>query len=118
MVQVSSILPAGMTQQKSVDVEEGSELHVAYAEITSRNPGEIVSAAVSVGIPVDKSNIGVIMEQALFDKEKETVKKVESMVKEAMANRGYEIEQIVTCSCEATTKGNGYTTVFAGLAMW
>lgn len=118
LVRVSSILPARMTQQKAVDVEEGSELHVAYAEITSRNPGEIISAAVSVGIPVDKSNIGVIMEQALFDKEKETVKKVESMVKEAMANRGYEIEQIITCSCEATTKGNGYTTVFAGLAMW
>lgn len=49
--------------------------YVVYAEITSRNPGEIVSVAVSVGISADKSNLGVIMEQALFDKKKETVKR-------------------------------------------
>ena len=49
--------------------------YVVYAEITSRNPGEIVSVVVSVGISADKSNLGVIMEQALFDKKKETVKR-------------------------------------------
>lgn len=118
LIRVSSILPAGAVQQKSVDIEEGSQLHIAYAKISSCNFGEVISAAVSVGIPVNKSNIGVIMELALFDKEKATVEKVEAMVKEAMENRGYEIEQIVTCSCEAITTENGYTTVFAGIAMW
>lgn len=118
LVRVSSILPSRMVRQKSIDIEEGSPLHIAYAEISSCTPGEVMSVAVSVGIPVDKSNIGVIMEQALFDGEKETVKKVETMVKEAMINRGYEIEQIITYSCEAMSTGNGYTTIIAGLAMW
>lgn len=118
LIQVSSILPAGAVRQKSVDIEEGSQLHIAYAEISSCNFGEVISAAVSVGIPVNKSNIGVIMELALFDKEKVTVEKVEAMVREAMENRGYEIEQIVTCSCEAITTQDGYTTIFAGIAMW
>lgn len=118
LIRVSSILPAGAVRQKSVDIEEGSQLHIAYAKISSCNLGEVISAAVSVGIPVNKSNIGVIMELALYDKEKATVEKVEAMVKEAMENRRYEIEQIVTCSCEAITTENGYTTVFAGIAMW
>lgn len=118
LVRVSSILPVGMTQQRTVDIGEGSQLHIAYAEISSNKQGEIISAAVSVGIPVDKSNIGVIMELGLFDEEKETVRQVESMVEEAMRNRRYEIEKFVTCSCEMISKGNGYTTAFAGIAMW
>lgn len=118
LVRVSSILPVGMTRQKSVNIEEGSQLHIAYAEISSSNQGDVISAAVSVGIPVNKNNIGVIMELALFDEEKETIRRVESMVEEAMQNRGYEIEQFITCSCEVISTGCGYTTAFAGLAIW
>lgn len=118
LVRVSSILPVGVARQKSIDIKAGSQLHIAYAEISSNNSGDILSAAVSVGIPANKLNIGVIMELALYNEEKETVKRVEEMVKEAMVNRGYEIEQIITYSCEAIVERKGYTTAFSGIAMW
>jgi len=118
LVRVSSILPAGCERVESVNLNEGEVLHVAYAEITSNFPNEVVSAAVSVGIPKDRTKVGVIMEYSAKRSEKDTVRIVENMVKEAMGKRECSIEYIITSSCEAFSQENEYVTAFAGLAMW
>lgn len=118
LVRVSSILPAGLIEANHISLPEGSPLHIAYASITSNNPGTCISAAVSVGIPVDKSKVGVIMEHSAPIEESECILIVESMVKEAMYYRGCEIERIITTSCSSIASSTGYTSVFSGLAMW
>lgn len=118
LVRVSSILPAGLLEATRVSLPKGAPLHIAYASITSNTPGECISSAVAVGIPVDKSNIGVIMEHSAPIDESACRQIVESMVREAMHYRSYEIEKIVTTSCSAIASSDCYTSVFSGLAMW
>lgn len=118
LVRVSSILPAGLIETNHIPLPEGSPLHIAYASLTSNNPGTRISSAVSVGIPVDKSNVGVIMEHSAPIEESVCLQIVESMVKEAMYYRGYDIERIISTSCSSIVSNTGYSSVFSGLAMW
>ena len=118
LVRVSSILPAGLIEKNNISLQEGSPLHIAYASIISNNPGERISSAVAVGIPVDKSKIGVIMEHSAPISECACRQIVESMVNEAMYIRGYEIEKIITTSSTAIASGDCYTAAFSCLAMW
>ena len=118
LVRVSSILPVGLIETNRISLPEGAPLHIAYASITSNNPGDCISSAVSVGIPIDKSKIGVIMEHSAPISEATCRQMAELMVIEAMNCRGYEIERIITTSCSAIVHGSGYTSVFSGLAMW
>lgn len=118
LVKVSSILPANMELNTSVDIVEGSVLFTAYSSKTAIRRNEIISAAVAVGIPKDAEKVGVIMEfSGLCDKQ-EAEMKIISMVREAMSLRNYEIKEIICQAVEAKGSGDDYTTVFAALAMW
>ena len=118
LIRVSSILPVGLSRSSNITLIAGSPLHVAYAEISTNNPGKLIATAVSVGIPTDKEKIGVIMEYSAYISKGEAIEIVESMVEEAMNNRGYKIDQLVTSGCSVISSSNGYTTAFSGLAMW
>lgn len=118
LVKVSSILPANIQKQKSVDIAEGSVLYTAFAHKTTNKSGEIVSAAIAVGIPIDKTKIGVIMEFSGNCSMLDAEKQVHTMVKEAMENRGYEIEKILSSVKEVCCDGKCFVTAFAALAMW
>lgn len=118
LVKVSSILPARCKKVEEVDIPEGSVIFTAYANLSSNKKGEIISAAVGVGIPKDKEKIGVIMECSGFCTKQTTEKRLINMIKEAMASRGYEIEDIIYKSSEINVSTDGYVTVFAALSMW
>lgn len=118
LVRVSSILPAGCRKRSLINITEGAPLHVAYASITSNEINDRISSAIAVGIPEDTNKVGVIMEFSAHSSEMDVRRIVESMVKEAMDRRGYEIKEIVITSCEAVSTGREYVTAFSGLAMW
>jgi arginine decarboxylase len=118
LVKVSSILPARCREVEKVDIPEGSVIFTAYASLSSNKTGQLMSAAVGVGLPKDKEKIGVIMECSGFCTRQNTEEKLKSMIKEAMQTRGYEIEHIIFKSTEATVSTNEYVTVFASLSMW
>jgi len=60
LVKVSSILPADCTEMVDIDLSYGSILYTAYASLTHK-PNKLFSSAVAVGVPVLKSDIGVIL---------------------------------------------------------
>ena len=60
LLKVSSILPPGCEYEPGLVIPPGSLLPIAYGSITSSEPGELISAAVAVGIQAE--GFGVIME--------------------------------------------------------
>jgi len=118
IVKVSSILPIGAIRRNKVEIEEGSVLHTAFSAISSSKKGDVISAAIAVGIPYDNFKIGVIMEYSNNCNKAEAEQKVKEMVKESMDNRGYGIKEILHSSIEVLCDGNGYETAFAAIAMW
>ncbi len=118
LVKVSSILPAGVDRKPHVTIQEGSVLYTAYASISSSCPGDVVSAAIAVGLPLQKENIGVIMEYSGKCDEECARRSVCSMVEEAMRNRGYEIKEILCYATSTEGRADISSTAFAAIAMW
>ena len=119
LVRVSSILPPNMTQKDSIDLSEGSILHTAYTSISSNVMHKTISSAVSVGIPLDDSSIGVIMEYSGYNTKDKAISIVENMVHEAMELRGIFIKEILTvCTSAIIENEMEYISTFACLAMW
>lgn len=118
LVKVSSILPKYAERKDSITLDEGSILYTAYAFLTTNIKGEKVSAGIAVGIPKDKSKIGVIMEYSDYCSKEDCIQRVKSMVLEAMNTRSYEIEKILYEAQEVICNGDSYQTVLAALSMW
>jgi arginine decarboxylase len=118
IVKVSSILPKNAMKREKVEIEEGNVLYTAFSAISSNKKGDVISAAIAAGIPDDNSKTGVIMEYSRNCNKAEAEQKVKEMVREAMANRGYEIKEILLASKEVLCDGNGYVTAIAAIAMW
>lgn len=124
LVRLSSILPAEhvwvQPQDIASHIKEGSLLPTAYSTISSDVLGETIVSTIGVGLPVDKSHVGVIMEYSTKNvTEAEALKTLENMIREAFEVREWELENMVTTSIsakveEADTK---YTT-FACIAEW
>ena len=117
LLRVSSILPMGSVQQHTVDLEKGSLLPTAYASISSNTQGEKIATAIAVGISKQSDNIGVIMEYEMKGTKDEARNVAEAMVKEAMANRGIDIDEIVSSAIDGVVE-HGYLTLVSAIAMW
>lgn len=118
LVRISSILPADAKECDAITLEEGELLHTAYASISTNCLNKTVSAAIAVGIPVDNTKIGVIMEFSDNCTKEVAENKVSEMVVEAMKMRNYEIKEIKVLAVEAISEANSFVTAFAGLAIW
>ncbi len=116
LLKVSSIVPPGAKVHKELLVPKGALLPIAYGSITSKDDGEIISAAVSVALPKDEEHVGVIMEISGYMPEEKARSLVEQMAYEAMSSRGIEIAEIVIAS--TSMEVDGPTSVFAGVALW
>lgn len=116
LVRVSSVLPPGVKKAKTIDLQPGSILHIAYAKYVSKAPGEIISAAIGVGLPKDENNIGVIMEFSGPVSEEEARETVFRMIIEAMKNRDIPLDDVEILSVSCTTKS--IAAVFGGCAIW
>ena len=89
---------------------------VAYASLASDIPGEVISAAVAIGIPKDANRAGLIMEYSARAEESVVVERVKKMVEKGMEVRNRPIKEIMPIS--ATHKVVAIGAVFAGVVLW
>jgi len=95
---------------------QGALVPVAYASLYSDVPGEVISAAVAIGIPGDSNRAGLIMEYSARADENAVVEQVKKMVEKGMELRKREIKEIKAIS--ATYKVVTIGAVFAGVVLW
>ena len=118
LVKMSSILPPGCEEIKPppVPLPQGALVPVAYASLSSDVPGEVISAAVAIGIPKDANRAGLIMEYSARAEERVVVEQVTKMVEKGMELRNRPIKTIMPIS--ATYKVVAIGAVFAGVVLW
>ncbi|HWP98470.1 MAG TPA: arginine decarboxylase, pyruvoyl-dependent [Syntrophomonadaceae bacterium] len=114
LLRVSSILPPGCEYDPDLEIPPGSLLPIAYGSITSCNPGELISAAIGVGIK--KGSFGVIMEFSGRCSKLEAEEAIGRMVREAFQVRGLELDEIKIASTEHVVKKIGCA--FAAAPLW
>lgn len=86
LIKISSILPPKISYEEYLDIPPGSLVPTAYSSITSDRPGELIAAAIGIGINSD-DNYGVIMEfSGKISKEKAEAT-IRDMLYEAFENR-------------------------------
>lgn len=117
LLKVSSILPINCTQEKSISLVEGSPLLVAYGSITSNLLGSTISSAVSIAVPQNNNEIGIIMEFSGYCNKILAEQEVENMAERAMHYHNISIKKII-CSSIETIVEHDYHTVFSGVALW
>ena len=117
LVRVSSILPPNCSPCEQVSLPKGSILHTAFATFTKKGEG-LISSSISVGVPKDSHNVGVIMEHSLFGNKESCIKITESLAIQAMKYRNIDIKNILSIGCETHLCLDKFVTTFAGLAMW
>jgi arginine decarboxylase len=115
LLKVSSILPPGAVEHAVLHIPPGALLPIAYGTINSDLPGEIISAAIAVGVPRLES-YGVIMETTGCCPKKELEIKIKAMVEEAFRMRDLPLQEIRLHSVEHRVIHCG--SAFAGLVLW
>lgn len=118
LVRMSSILPPHCEEANPppVPMPQGALVPVAYAAINSDSPGDVISAAVAIGIPKDENLAGLIMEYSAKAEESIVVGQVTKMVEKGMEMRKREIKEIRSIS--ATCKVDSIGAAFAGVVLW
>ncbi len=118
LVKMSSILPPHCEEIKPapVSLPQGALVPVAYASLSSDAPGEVISAAVAIGIPKDENCAGLIMEYSARAEEGVVVERVKKMVEKGMELRNRAIREIRSIS--ASHKVASIGAVFAGVVLW
>ncbi|MEW6182245.1 MAG: arginine decarboxylase, pyruvoyl-dependent [Bacillota bacterium] len=114
IIRVSSILPPGTKYDPGLILPPGSLVPTAYGSITSETPGELIAAAVGVGI--SSESFGVIMEFSGKCDEKTARARVDEMIREAFARRGMEVKEIKTAAVQHTVERIGC--VLAAVPLW
>ena len=114
LLRVSSILPPGCEYEPGLVIPAGSLLPIAYGSVTSETPGELIAAAVAVGI--QKDNFGVIMEFSGRCDKPTAEQQVLKMVEEAFAMRGLELLETKMASVEHVVVNIGCA--FAAVPLW
>ena len=79
LLKVSSILPPGAAFVPEVIIPPGSLLPIAYGAISLDSPGELIAAAVAVGLS-DRDSYGVIMEYSGRTSKEDAEKIIRRMV--------------------------------------
>jgi arginine decarboxylase len=118
LVKMSSILPPGCQEMtpRPVSLPQGALVPIAYASLCSDAPGEVISAAVAIGIPEDGTRAGLIMEYSARAEESVVKAQVKKMVEKGMDLRNRAIKEIMAIS--ATCRVTGIGAVFAGVVLW
>ena len=114
LLRVSSILPPGCEYEPNLVVPPGSLLPIAYGSIVSDIPGEVISAAVAVGI--SKDSFGVIMEYSGKCTKEEAEDRVRVMVEEAFRIRDMNLEEVKVAVTEHKVEKIGCA--FAAVPLW
>ncbi len=118
LMRMSSILPPAAEQ---VDVSEitlpkGGLIPLAYATIDSTTPGQLISAAIAVGIPEDDREPGVIMEFEDHAPLTNVEEIVRQMVVDGFEYRNRKLKEIKSLGIEHKVERCG--SVFAAAVLW
>jgi len=116
LIKVSSIVPPNIEIVNKIDLKPGSLLPIAYGYLLSDEDGKIISSAVSIAIPKNKNNIGVIMEVSGYFDEEKARELAYNMAIEAMKLRNIDIDFIELRSASSIVEGP--TCVFSGVAIF
>ena len=118
LVKMSSILPPGCQEMapRPVSLPQGALVPMAYASLCSDAPGEVISAAVAIGIPQDETRAGLIMEYSARAEESIVKAQVKKMVEKGMELRNRAIKDVMAIS--ATYRVASIGAVFAGVVLW
>lgn len=116
LIKMSSIVPPGSKEVAPFEIPPGSFLPLAYASITSAEPGETISAAVAIAVPDDPKLNGVIMEHSNHASLNFVDKKVRAMAAEAMEMRG--IDKFTLKSKGVETEVKRFATAFSAVVLW
>jgi arginine decarboxylase len=114
LLKVSSILPPNTEFVEKLEIPPGSLTPTAYGSLTSDVPGEIISAAVAVGMSED--TFGVIMEFSGRCNKAEAELKVAKMVEEAFEARKLALKKVMVKAVEHKVEKIGCA--FAAVALW
>jgi arginine decarboxylase len=118
LVKVSSILSPNSERRDIVGAMQGVPLFTAYATISSHEE-QIIASAIGVGMPADKSSIGVIMEYSHVGSKESADSRVRKMVQQAMEDRKIEVREILSDSVSVEAHDDGLEYVaLAAIAMW
>ncbi len=98
LIRVSSILPPSAKLDENLVIPPGSLVPTAYGSIVSDVPGELISAAVAVGIAED--SFGVIMEFSGKCSKAEAEETITAMVREAFETRQKPLIEIKVAAVE------------------
>ncbi len=116
LVKMSSIIPPHCREIEPVPLPQGALVPVAYASITSSNPGEKISAGVAAAFPEDENHAALIMEHAAPGSKEEIEERVRQMAREGMLMRGKEIRELKSVAVEHVVEKVG--TAFAAVVLW
>jgi arginine decarboxylase len=116
LVKMSSILPPGCRRVKAALLPYGTLVPVAYAQITSDMPGEIIAAGVAVGVPADEKLPGLIMEYSARGHREDVEAIVRSMVETGFAMRSRELADIHSTAVQHKVEQIG--SAFACVVLW
>jgi len=116
LVKVSSILPPCCKETSIYDFPVGIILPIVYNSLSSDVQGELISSAISVGIPHEVNKPGVIIKHSDYASLEKVKEIVESMTHQALSNRNCKIKKI-------KIKGKSHVvekvaTTFAGIVLW
>jgi len=116
LIRMSSIVPPGAKQRKSITLPKGGLIPVAYAHIDSEKSGEVISAAIAVALPEDPDLAGVIMEYEAKAPLTEVEEIVRQMAQDAFEYRNRKLGALFSTGVEHTVEACG--AVFAGAVLW
>jgi len=93
LVRVSSILPPDAQFTPDLWIPPGTPTFTAYGYLTSTTPGEMIAAAIGVGISPD--TYGVIMEYEGYCTKEEAEEQVRAMVEEGFRLRSLPLKEVL-----------------------
>ncbi|MCX6640633.1 MAG: arginine decarboxylase, pyruvoyl-dependent [bacterium] len=115
LLKVSSIVPPACRRIDPIALPKGALIPIAYASISSDKPGEVIAAAIAVGIPEEIDQVGVIMEHSAVGHQAEVEKIATDMARTALEMRGLSIKSIESRAVEIKVKD--VAAAFAGVAL-
>jgi arginine decarboxylase len=116
LIRVSSILPPGATEITPQILPLGSLVPIAYTYESSDVAGEVIAAAVAVGVPKGEGDPGAIMEYHMKGTAEECEEMARNFARYALENRGYTVQRIQSAGVAARV--SKLATAFAGVVLW
>ncbi len=116
LVRMSSIIPPNCELVDEIILPKGALIPIAYAAISSENPGETISAAIGVGLPENPGEPGLIMEFEDIRPLSYVEEVVRQMVVDGYKFRNRKYREILTLGIEHKVEKTA--SVFAAAVLW